>query len=1422
MDDEFKLETINKPLSLNVLANDSASNKSNLKIKITKPSQEGVLTVEKDGTVTYTPGQILSGLDYFTYIIQDENGDISDPANVTVGFQQPLPLRIRGKYTEVGAGNYLVSGDVEVGTFNNQIPFPFNPLITVKAGSLHYNKGSTKANGVVYASLNKGLAFPLFAGDFDIKVGQTETSAFKDLKQNSSELELAGLDIDFSKLRLEANSLALQGSIRLPDFLGGVSVAIDGTNALLIDQNGLSLSGGVLTLPGVGVRFGKLLDIQTSDLVLTYEHQPESLKINGTANISLPFFRGAKGSADFSGPQRYIRIVPNLTGPQGVQVDAVGDLSLENIVFVPEIWELKNASIHLNTVEVEKGITGSADLLLPLGIDVDASFAFKNSNNEWNLDEVAIKAKGEWIGKALPVFPFLSLKSISGAVTGISSGSLSVENVDVELAAGSIDIPKLPTWLGGPISGSLLAVRAKGIIDQDKLEANADLDLFALFGGLIKTANDPNIAVKLKLIWGQSLAFKAKVTIFKDLFSGGAGFEATSDGDITASVSGSLKIPKGIEFLPDFLEGFEIATAFGQLRYLNDSILSNDYIVVGGAITGVSRITDWLGIASGIRVYFNGDVDPIGLKQLQQLAKDFDQQQGLNKAEGSYPLFSTAVYAAIPGLNDSTLSGITEQSWELAKSALRNLAASPDFSLIYDTAFGSSWDRLSAISIQQSWLADDFSDLPNIEVVSASTISNANAAYSETTNAIYLSRDFLAGNQLDPAVISGVLLEKIGHWVDAQVSIADSPGDEGAIFSALVQGEALDDRQLQQLRTEDDTVIVNSGVLQPNLDPSQITEASYDVDPNTPWLLLSAKWENDVGQPDIKLQAPDGRVYTGADFSESNNIQIDPELSSSTQLVIGVKRPAAGEWNLKLLCNSDPGKVDFKALGGTNAPKVAIFSLTPDADGHKVTINYDASDIFSDAEISFYYDTDLNNFDGFLIANTVVTSNGSGVYVWDASGLAAGDYYVYVIAKGQDSVPVAGYASEKVRIGDATSNTPPALTGTPVILPEGREDIPYIFSTASLLQGFTDAEDDTLSVTNLSATNGTLVDNGNGTYTFTPEGQYKGPVNLTYTVVDGKGGSVAATQSFAIRPVNPEVPSVSPITVLARLTSRPASVNALYALSSAEGSLLSLDTIRNQSRLMFNTLENTNTPDLSAFRFERRFQIGNLKDMKFFELVDNDLSIVLDASPNLEAFQRAVRWLTPQERGEGRFSLRSESGLSVDLEIVPGGAGLQDQIANLQEQSPVLDFRGTSAGTQLEVIMAREAGLNSRINFYRILDAEGTVLDPITGALLRPDASGYADAALHANNRVGALADLNVANSQTLSFTARLEASALIAPVATVSDGNRYFAFAAANRDGIQHWKSLGTNMFGLEDLYGGGDRDFDDFVVAIGAGALA
>ena len=41
-----------------------------------------------------------------------------------------------------------------------------------------------------------------------------------------------------------------------------------------------------------------------------------------------------------------------------------------------------------------------------------------------------------------------------------------------------------------------------------------------------------------------------------------------------------------------------------------------------------------------------------------------------------------------------------------------------------------------------------------------------------------------------------------------------------------------------------------------------------------------------------------------------------------------------------------------------------------------------------------------------------------------------------------------------------------------------------------------------------------------------------------------------------------------------------------------------------------------------------------------------------------------------------------------------------------------------------------------------------------------------------------------------------------------------YFAFAAANRDGFQHFNGIGANGWGVEDVFGLGDADYDDMLV--------
>jgi len=134
--------------------------------------------------------------------------------------------------------------------------------------------------------------------------------------------------------------------------------------------------------------------------------------------------------------------------------------------------------------------------------------------------------------------------------------------------------------------------------------------------------------------------------------------------------------------------------------------------------------------------------------------------------------------------------------------SLFDFAQSDGFWANWQTAFGRNHDVIKATELRQQWQSRDFSELPSIEVVSGEILGIANGAYASSNNKIYLSESFL--NTASPAAIVNVILEEIGHYVDAQINQVDSVGDEGAIFAALVQGEVLSPSVLAQLKTEDD------------------------------------------------------------------------------------------------------------------------------------------------------------------------------------------------------------------------------------------------------------------------------------------------------------------------------------------------------------------------------------------------------------------------------------------------------------------------------------------------------------------------------------------------------------------------------------------------------------------------------------------
>src|SRR4029077_4898554 len=106
---------------------------------------------------------------------------------------------------------------------------------------------------------------------------------------------------------------------------------------------------------------------------------------------------------------------------------------------------------------------------------------------------------------------------------------------------------------------------------------------------------------------------------------------------------------------------------------------------------------------------------------------------------------------------------------------------------------------------------------------------------------------------------------------------------------------------------------------------------------------------------------------------------------------------------------------------------------------------------------------------------------------------------------------------------------------TPVTLVAIAEDSgPRLITQAELLANATDVDGPSLTAVNLaiSAGNGTLVDNLNGTWSYTPAANDDTAVTFSYAVSDGVAAPVATGATLDITPVN-DAPVTTPVTLAA-------------------------------------------------------------------------------------------------------------------------------------------------------------------------------------------------------------------------------------------------------------------------------------------------
>ncbi|MFW6296093.1 MAG: hypothetical protein ACOC04_02760, partial [Halothece sp.] len=161
-------------------------------------------------------------------------------------------------------------------------------------------------------------------------------------------------------------------------------------------------------------------------------------------------------------------------------------------------------------------------------------------------------------------------------------------------------------------------------------------------------------------------------------------------------------------------------------------------------------------------------------------------------------------------VGNEILTAILQSALDIALKELQAIAITPNFSAKMQLAF----DQNLLPNWQTAWAKGEF-HLPNVEIRAASEINGANGAFAGATNTIYLAQEFLYSNRNNLDAVVAVLLEEYGHFVDYSLNSSDAPGDEGAIFSALVLGKTLSESELQQLKVEDDTasVVLDSEML---------------------------------------------------------------------------------------------------------------------------------------------------------------------------------------------------------------------------------------------------------------------------------------------------------------------------------------------------------------------------------------------------------------------------------------------------------------------------------------------------------------------------------------------------------------------------------------------------------------------------------
>jgi Ca2+-binding RTX toxin-like protein len=148
---------------------------------------------------------------------------------------------------------------------------------------------------------------------------------------------------------------------------------------------------------------------------------------------------------------------------------------------------------------------------------------------------------------------------------------------------------------------------------------------------------------------------------------------------------------------------------------------------------------------------------------------------------------------------------------------------------------------------------------------------------------------------------------------------------------------------------------------------------------------------------------------------------------------------------------------------------------------------------------------------------TIALNAATGAYVYTPNANYNGpDSFTFRASDGSLNSNVATVALTVAAVNDA-----PIISGPVALTPVEEDSAAITITSAQLLANASDVDGDTLSVTGLTASSGTLVNNNNGTWSFAPAANFNGAVTFNYSVSDGVvSAPVAASATLNVTSVN--------------------------------------------------------------------------------------------------------------------------------------------------------------------------------------------------------------------------------------------------------------------------------------------------------------